>query len=124
MYPGCWDMSAAGHVDAGEFGIGCVIRETVEEIGVTVTPCDIRYIGGVQSNVKTEKIWDRHVNEYYMVLADFDIEQVKPQPGEVDQAKWVDYAEYKNLVDNNDPTLRIIEAHRAFIRYFEKHGRD
>ncbi len=33
-YPGCWDSSASGHVDAGESYVDCAERELQEEIGV------------------------------------------------------------------------------------------
>jgi 16S rRNA (adenine1518-N6/adenine1519-N6)-dimethyltransferase len=34
-YPGCWDSSASGHVDAGESYVACAARELEEEIGAT-----------------------------------------------------------------------------------------
>jgi isopentenyl-diphosphate delta-isomerase type 1 len=33
-FPGCWDSSASGHLDAGEDYDACVIREMREEIGL------------------------------------------------------------------------------------------
>jgi 16S rRNA (adenine1518-N6/adenine1519-N6)-dimethyltransferase len=36
-FPGCWDSSAAGHVEAHESYSDCAIRELQEEIGVTAT---------------------------------------------------------------------------------------
>jgi 8-oxo-dGTP diphosphatase len=33
-WPGCWDISAAGHIDAGETPLQCAIRETREELGI------------------------------------------------------------------------------------------
>ena len=34
-FPGLWDSSAAGHVDAGEDYIDCARRELAEELGIT-----------------------------------------------------------------------------------------
>lgn len=36
MHPGCWDTSAAGHVDAGESYEACVLREAIEELGLAL----------------------------------------------------------------------------------------
>lgn len=36
MYPNMWDISAAGHVDAGEEPIVAALREMEEEIGLSV----------------------------------------------------------------------------------------
>jgi 16S rRNA (adenine1518-N6/adenine1519-N6)-dimethyltransferase len=33
-FPGLWDSSAAGHVDAGESYVDCALREVREEIGL------------------------------------------------------------------------------------------
>ena len=33
-YPGCWDSSAAGHVDPGEDALTAAKREVVEELGI------------------------------------------------------------------------------------------
>lgn len=39
MWPGVWDSSASGHVDAGESYDACAIRELGEELGlITPTP--------------------------------------------------------------------------------------
>ncbi len=35
-YPGFWDSSAAGHVDAGESYDECIIREVEEELGIVL----------------------------------------------------------------------------------------
>lgn len=37
MHPGCWDTSAAGHVDAGETYDACVVREAREELGLELS---------------------------------------------------------------------------------------
>jgi isopentenyl-diphosphate Delta-isomerase len=37
-FPGTWDSSAAGHLDAGEEYDACVLREVREELGF-VLPC-------------------------------------------------------------------------------------
>jgi len=36
-YPGAWDSSAAGHLDAGETYDDCVVRELGEELGIRVS---------------------------------------------------------------------------------------
>lgn len=35
-FPGCWDVSVSGHVCAGETYHQCIIRETMEEVGIEV----------------------------------------------------------------------------------------
>lgn len=41
LFPGCWDSSAAGHLDTGEGYLNAAIRELREEIGLnTTTPLE------------------------------------------------------------------------------------
>jgi isopentenyldiphosphate isomerase len=43
-HPGEWDISAAGHVEAGETPLEAAIREVHEEIGLSVTPDQLKLI--------------------------------------------------------------------------------
>lgn len=43
-WPNCWDISAAGHIDLGEEPIVAAVRETEEEIGLSVKPDDLAFI--------------------------------------------------------------------------------
>jgi len=45
--PGCWDSSAAGHVDAGEDYEACAVRELQEELGIAITAEQCVEIGRV-----------------------------------------------------------------------------
>jgi 16S rRNA (adenine1518-N6/adenine1519-N6)-dimethyltransferase len=49
-FPGCWDSSAAGHVDAGEDYFACAKRELREELGLN---CSVSKIGAVLASQKT-----------------------------------------------------------------------
>ena len=44
LWPSKWDITAGGHVDAGEFGFQAVIRETKEEIGIDITEKDLLFL--------------------------------------------------------------------------------
>jgi mutator protein MutT len=40
---GCWQLPG-GHLDPGESVLDCVVRETAEEVGISVTPADVRFV--------------------------------------------------------------------------------
>ena len=40
-----WDVSAAGHVSAGESAIECAIRETREELGIVIEAGELEPVG-------------------------------------------------------------------------------
>src|SRR3989337_1145688 len=43
-FPGMWDVSAAGHVSAGENPWDTAVREAAEELGVEIRPDELRHI--------------------------------------------------------------------------------
>ena len=47
-HPNMWDISAAGHISAGEDSITSAIRETKEELGLQITLEDMVLIGEVK----------------------------------------------------------------------------
>ncbi len=44
-YPGLWDISAAGHVDAGEAPMVAALREAYEELGLKISAKQLVKIG-------------------------------------------------------------------------------
>ena len=48
-YPGCWDISSAGHLDAGEEPLQGAVRELKEELGITVPGSGLRPVGVLRS---------------------------------------------------------------------------
>ena len=121
LWPGCWDVSSGGHVDAGETGLACAVREMYEELGIKIDPRDVRYIGGYCSNNKSEKMWDKHFNEFYIAHKDVDVADIKMQQGEIEEIKWIDFDEFKKLTQGRDSSLTTKwEAYDALIHYIEE----
>ena len=53
MWPNTWDVTAGGHVLAGEFGFQSILRECEEELGIKLNKNDITFIGaGISTNIK------------------------------------------------------------------------
>lgn len=101
LWPNLWDISAGGHVLAGEFGFQAIIREIKEELGIDIEKKNITFIGGSTSvNIKPDII-NKHFNEYYIVNKDVEISDLKLQTEEVSDAKWIDKDEIIERIDNN-----------------------
>lgn len=101
LWPGMWDVSAGGHVLAGEFGLQAVIRECREELGLDLDKNDITFIGAtISTNLKGDVI-NNHFNEYYIVHKDFDPAILKLQAEEVSEAKWVARDEIIRRIENH-----------------------
>jgi len=120
LWPGRWDGTAAGHVDAGEIGLFSAIRELEEELGFKVHPSDVRYIGGYLSEDKIGKIFNRHVNEFYVAHLEVDTSKLELQSDEVTEIAWVDFNKFKSWTRQRAPELtEKWAAFDALIRYVE-----
>jgi len=123
LWGGCWDVACGGHIEAGEFGLPSIIREAREELGIELIPSDIHYVSCIRSDNKTDKRWDRHFNEYYIAFIDLDVGAIKTQAGEVDEVRWMDYADFKDMVKSRSPQITAKwSAHDTYVKYLDKHA--
>ena len=101
LWPNLWDISAGGHVLAGEFGFEAIIREIKEELGTDIEKNDILFIGSATSvNIKGDII-NNHFNEFYIVNKDIDISNLTLQLEEVSEVKWFEKDDIVNRIKNN-----------------------
>ncbi len=100
-WPGLWDVTSGGHVDAGEFGYQAALREAKEEIGLDAQPEDLLCIGTCTSESNFPGICDHHFNEYYVVHRNLDPTTVKLQTEEVEDLQWFDKEEIRRRLEHN-----------------------
>ncbi len=101
MWPNMWDITAGGHVLAGEFGFQSIIREAEEELGITLNKNDITFVGSsISTNVQGD-IVNNHFNEFYIVNKDIDETTLKLQEEEVSEVKWIDKNEIIEKIKDN-----------------------
>lgn len=101
LWPNLWDLTAGGHVLAGEFGETALIREIKEELGIEVEKNDVRYLVGSSSTNIKGNIINNHFNECYIVTKDINISDVKLQEDEVSAVKWFTKQEILDKINNN-----------------------
>ena len=120
LWPNLWDITAGGHVLAGEFGFEAIIREIKEELGTNITKNDILCLGAsISSNVKGEII-NNHFNEYYIVNKDIDISKLVLQPEEVSEVKWFEKNDIIKRINNNYEGITDKEGCWDYLkRYYE-----
>ena len=104
-HPNEWDISAAGHVSAGEDYITSAQRETEEEIGLKVKPEDFIQIGLVKQMSKREGYINNEINPIYVIKMDLDPTKIIIQEEEVSEVKFMPYKELKTFIDNKDSSF-------------------
>ncbi len=91
LYPGRYDVSASGHVQAGESRLEAAIRELDEELGIAVD--SLRVVGEAPASPMTGY-------EFVTLFSAGRIGAVpRPNPKEVSDGLFVDHAELAYMAD-------------------------
>ena len=90
-YPGLWDVSAAGHLSAGETAAACAVRETFEELGLRISAEELQHLGTLREScvLNGGAYIDNEIHEIFVVRRDVDLASLVFQDGEVDDAQLV-----------------------------------
>lgn len=121
LWPNLWDVTAGGHVLAGEFGEQALIREVKEELGIDIESENIRYLVGSSSTNIQGNIINNHYNECYIVTKDVDIKDVKLQSEEVSEIKWISREEIIDRINNDYDGITTKTGVWNFLKKYYEH---
>lgn len=94
-WPGCWDSSAAGHVDEGETPETAAYRELQEEIGLEVP---LRLERRFYNENKYKSLRNRTYNYIYKGAFNGEISGLTLQEEEVSEVKWFSVEEIIKMI--------------------------
>lgn len=119
IHPLLWDVSVAGHIDAGESFERALIRETQEEIGLAITENDLEKIGTRlhETIYDNGAIKDFEFHQVFIAELTTDIENLLPQPDEVEALKLVTFKEFEHLLVNSDSNLHFISTNLEYYTF-------
>ena len=120
--PLLWDVSVAGHVDAGETVEQSAVRETKEEIGLTISISDLLKIG-VFECFQTYKngIIDNEFHNTFIVKLNVDTPALTPQKEEVEALKLVSFDEFETLLKHSENNMHFVSSNRAYYNFVLEH---
>ena len=103
--PGLWDVSCAGHVSAGESVVDAAIRETEEDLGLTIEAAELKPMATTrESSVLNHGAYiDNEIHEVFVVRRAIDLASLRLQPGEVDDVRLVTGEELRKVI--RDPSM-------------------
>ncbi|WP_299549731.1 NUDIX domain-containing protein [Seonamhaeicola sp.] len=98
--PLMWDVSVAGHIDSGETPEQGAVRETKEEISLTISEADLNKIGVFECFQSYDNaIQDNEFHNTFIAELNAPLSKLIPQEGEVEALKLVSFQEFKHLID-------------------------
>ena len=116
IHPLLWDVSAAGHIDAGESFITAALRETKEEIGLQLQAEDLTKIGVKlhESSYGNGAIKDNEFHQIYTAELKVPLTELVPQEDEVEALKLVTFKEFEALLGHSAKNHHFIASNRAY----------
>lgn len=110
-FPGCYDISSAGHIPAGAGFEDSAVRELAEELSIAAKKEELVLCG--MRRIHWEGIFygkpflDNQVSCVYLLWRDLEAEQIRIQESEISEVKWFPFAELLQLV-KEDAILHCI----------------
>lgn len=123
-YPGCLDVSSAGHIEFGSDHLDTALKELGEELGLSETADGLVELFSQtvcsESEFRGRPFLDREVNRIYLLRRIPAAEELHLQPEELSEVVWMDAEEVLRRLDAGDPELcmdpaelrRVVEAVR------------
>ena len=113
--PLLWDISVAGHVDAGEPIAHAAIRETREEIGVKILETELEKIGiyncfqSYPNGIKDNEFHHTFIAKINYILDDFKLDKE-----EVAGIKFVTIPEFRELLKHSGTNSHFIASNTPY----------
>ena len=113
--PLLWDVSVAGHIDAGESIKVGAIRETKEEIGLTISEKDLNKIGVFKCFQSYDcGINDNEFHHTFISELKVSLSELIPQEDEVEALKLITIEDYKSILNNIGVNNHFVAFNKAY----------
>ena len=101
-FPGCYDVSSAGHIPAGEGFVESALRELYEELGIRAEAQDLVKIGMCETWVDTEfygrPFRNREIGAVFVCEKPVQSSDFRLQKEEVEEVCWIEYEECRKRI--------------------------
>ncbi|HBE10294.1 MAG TPA: DNA mismatch repair protein MutT [Lachnospiraceae bacterium] len=124
--PGCYDISSAGHISAGNEPLPSAVREIGEELGIRAVPEDFLYVGTRIKKSNKEfygkPFIDNQLSYIYIYRGSVDTDLITLQEEEVESVEWMALDEViRRLDDPSFPNCIYLEELDKLKAYLAEH---
>ncbi len=122
-FPGLWDVSAAGHVSAGESVLLAAQRELFQEIGVRASVTEFHQLCILKSTSvqRAGSFVDNEFNDVFVIRRNPEVQDLALEPSEVDEVSFYSGAELERVARHSDPAVvPHPEEYERLARYLSK----
>lgn len=120
IHPLLWDVSAAGHIDAGESFIGAALRETREELGLQLEANALTKVGTFLHETNYGTIQDNEFHQVYIAELKVPLDALKPLEEEVEAIKLVNFNEFELLLKHSETNHHFIATNKSYYSFILK----
>lgn len=104
-HPGCYDISSAGHIGAGDDPLSSALRELQEELGISASHEHLKEFGVQYKNYEGEfygkPFRDRQRSILYLYTEPVEETTLTLQESEIESVLWMDYSEALQAICND-----------------------
>jgi isopentenyl-diphosphate delta-isomerase type 1 len=117
-FPGLWDISAAGHMAAGDTSRGAAARELREELGITAAEDDLTFLFTLRGHYEdpSRQFYDHELSDVYLMKTGRTVDSMRIDPDEVDEVKFMAVDALKGELERR-PEL-YVPHHEAYEKLF------
>jgi isopentenyldiphosphate isomerase len=117
-FPGLWDISAAGHISAGDSSKRAALRELEEELGVQAREEELIFLFTIKGHYEdpSKPFIDNELSDVFLMKADIRIQDIVVERDEVDEVKYSAVDELKRELEKH-PEL-YVPHHEAYGKLF------
>ncbi len=124
-YPLHWDISAAGHISAGETSLEAAHKETKEELGLDIAESKFEYLFTLEEHIVLNNgtYVNNEFQDVYLVREDVEDSQIKLTDGEVEAVKFLSLDEFGQwMTGKGELVVPHEEEYRRLLQYLGSHA--
>ena len=127
-FPGRYDTSSAGHIQAGDEPLESALRELEEELGIRAEAEDLHFADTFRNQYEEpfhgQMFKDNEVSFVYVYEKPVEISDMTLQEEEIESVAWFKLDQVIEAVEQHDPMFCVPMAGLMIAkRYMENHGK-